>query len=398
MLKHLLASLVCLAFLSATLVAAEEQRQAQNQEASDKMATPNARAVYAYLIALSDNSIPGVIAGQNLGHSDDINNTTGLSGFAPLIVELEKQTGEAPGIIGVDYEHNKIATPDQLHEVNKKLIAYWQAGGLVSINWSPQNPWWNDESDLTQNPGVWTNTRTTGGDMSKVDLTQLTNPQTPMHKIWRRKLERIANALQELQDAGVVVLWRPMQEMNGNWFWWGNSSAPKNAESYIILWQDMYKYFTQTKGLHNLLWVYSPNQSPSILERFSIKPVEWRYPGNAFVDLVAGTTYNDELRIKDYDTYKKFGKPIAIAEYGPLAGEKLSRTGQFDTRLYATRLQNDYPNIAYWMSWSSWSNGDGTQENQALVHNRNAKQLMNDPAVITRKKISWKNYLKQQAE
>lgn len=365
-------------------------------ETSDSMATPNTKAVQAYLAALSNNVIPGVIAGQNVGHSDDIDNPTGLSGYAALITELEKQTGEVPGIMGVDYEHNKIATPEQLHQTNKKIIAFWQAGGLITINWSPHNPWWNDESNILQNPGVWKDTRTQGGDMSNVDLTQLTNSQTEIHNIWRRKLERIANALQELQDAGVVVLWRPMQEMNGNWFWWGNSAAPKNAESYIILWQDMYKYFTQTKGLHNLLWVYSPNQSPTLMEHFSIKPIEWRYPGNAFVDIIAGTTYNDDLRIKDYETYKKFGKPIAIAEYGPLAGDKLSRGGKFDTRLYATRLQNDYPDIAYWVSWSSWSNGDGTQENQALVHNLNAKQLLANPAVITRKNIGWKSFLKKE--
>lgn len=362
---------------------------------TDRMATPNARAVQAYLAALTNNQTEGVIAGQNTGHSDDINNSSGLSGFAPLVVELEKQTGEAPGIIGVDYEHNKIATPEQLSLVNKRLIAWWQSGGLVAINWSPQNPWWNDESDIANKPGFWTFTRTSGGDMSKVNLSLLTNPQSPIYPIWRHKLERVANALQELQDAGVVVLWRPMQEMNGNWFWWGNSAEPKNAESYIILWQDMYKYFTQTKGLHNLLWVYSPNQGPSLLEHFAIKPVEWRYPGNEFVDVVAGTSYNNDLNIKDYETYKRFGKPIAMAEFGPLAGSPVSRAGKLDTQLYAKRFQQDYPAMAYWMSWSSWSNGDGTQENQALIHNQNAKLLLTNPAVITRSHIRWKEYLSE---
>ena len=39
-------------------------------------------------------------------------------------------------------------------------------------------------------------------------------------------IRAIADALLELQKAGVVVLWRPMQEMNGNWFWWGIASPP----------------------------------------------------------------------------------------------------------------------------------------------------------------------------
>ncbi|GGY74883.1 mannan endo-1,4-beta-mannosidase [Cellvibrio zantedeschiae] len=360
---------------------------------SDPKAIPAAKAVQAYLAALTNEKTSGVIAGQNIGHSDDISNTTGLSGFIPLITELENHTGELPGIVGVDYEHNHIATPDGLRRVNTYLIDYWNKGGLITINWSPQNPWWNDEAKVEQNPGKWTYTRSNGGDMSKVDLRELVNPKSPARVIWLRKLERIATALIELQNAGVVVLWRPMQEMNGNWFWWGIDCKPQDADSYIALWRDMYTYFTQTKGLHNLLWVFSPNQSPNLFERSIIKPPMYRYPGDSYVDIFAGTAYNNELVIKDYELFKQSGKPIAIAEFGPRAGETISRQGTLDTRLYQQNLQKDYPAIAYWVSWSSWSNGDGTQENQALVHNKNAKQLLTSAAVITRKGIDWKNYL-----
>lgn len=363
---------------------------------SDPQASPSAKAVQAYLAALTNNTAQGVIAGQNTGHSDDIANTEGLSGFTPLIGELENQTGEAPGIIGVDYEHNKIATPAELHKVNSYLIDYWRKGGLISINWSPHNPWWNDESDIKNKPGIWSDTRTKSGDMSKVDLRELTDPKSPMRIIWLRKLDRIADALTELQNAGVVVLWRPMQEMNGVWFWWGIDAAPKDANSYIAIWQDMYNYFTKIKGLHNLLWVYSPNQSPNFSERSVIRAPLYRYPGNNFVDVFAGTIYNNELNLKDYEIFLQSGKPIAVAEFGPKAGESISRQGTLDTQLYAKRLQKDFPAIAYWMSWSSWSNGDGTQEKQALIHNKNAKQLLADPKIITRSRVDWKNYLSPQ--
>lgn len=229
--------------------------------------------------------------------------------------------------------------------------------------------------------------------MSQVDLTQLVNPQSPIHTVWRRKLDRIANALAELQQAGVVVLWRPLQEMNGNWFWWGISSAPKDPQPYVDVWIDMYRYFTEEKKLNNLLWVYSPNQGPTLMERRFIKPVAWRYPGEKFVDVIAGTAYNDELEIRDYKSYQQFSKPIAMAEFGPIAGGQISRNGTLDTTRYAKQLHNKYPDIAYWMSWSSWSNGDDTQENQALIHNQNAKILLGNTAVISRQRIRWKDFL-----
>ena len=363
------------------------------QLTSNPNASDSTKAVQTYLSALSNNTIPGVIVGQNAGHSDDILNTEGLMGYTPLVAKLQNTTGELPGIIGVDYEHNKIATPAQLATVNKVLIEFWKAGGLITINWAPHNPWWNDESNIEQNPGIWSDTRTNNGDMSQVNLTQLVNLHSPMHKIWRRKLDRIATALNELQTAGVVVLWRPLQEMNGNWFWWGISSSPKDPKPYIDLWIDMYRYFTEEKKLNNLLWVYSPNQGPTMMERSFIKPVDWRYPGPGYVDVIAGTAYNDDLDIRDYQKYRQLGKPIAMAEFGPVAGGEISRSGRLDTLLYTKKLQGKYPDIAYWVSWSSWSNGDGTQENQALIHHQNVRQLMKTPGVITQSRMNWHNFL-----
>lgn len=164
----------------------------------------------AYLAALSNGTIPGVLAGQNTGHGDQILNATGTVGYAPLIDELELQTGEAPAVVGLDYEYEQIYTPAQLSNANQKLIEHWQAGGLITINWSPNNPWWNDESDLANNPGGGDLTRTYGGDMTQVKLGDLVNSTSSVHTVWRTKLDRIAAALQELEDAGVVVLWRPM--------------------------------------------------------------------------------------------------------------------------------------------------------------------------------------------
>ena len=82
------------------------------------------------------------------------------------------------------------------------------------------------------------------------------------------------NALKELQDAGVVVLWRPLPEMNGEWYWWGKTSHPSNAEPYVNIFRDMYDYFTNVKGLNNLIWVYSPAHE----DKPWSNSVFWAYP------------------------------------------------------------------------------------------------------------------------
>ncbi len=118
--------------------------------------------------------------------------------------------------------------------------------GLVTVNWSPQNPWINNESDIINNPGHPSKTRNKDDNMKNVDLNRLVDPADPVNKIWRKKPDRIADALGELKDAGVVVLWRPMQEMNGIWFWWGIASHPHNPEPYIKVYRDMFEYIRKS--------------------------------------------------------------------------------------------------------------------------------------------------------
>jgi len=68
-----------------------------------------------------------------------------------------------------------------------------------------------------------------------------------------RDLDIVALRLTTLRDRDIPVLWRPLHEAAGGWFWWGASGA----QAYIALWEFMYDYFTYEKGLNNLIWVWN---------------------------------------------------------------------------------------------------------------------------------------------
>jgi mannan endo-1,4-beta-mannosidase len=193
---------------------------------------------------------------------------------------------------------------------------------------------------------------------------------------WLNTLDRIAAALTELRDAGVVVLWRPMQEMNGDYFWW----AREKHEVYAELWRDMFDYFTCVKGLDNLLWVFAPGGAATD------RTYSDAYPGADYVDIIAPTAYRNDLVFDVYDDALKYGKPIALSEYGPSAlASDLGANGSFDDRLYIERLDGDYPRVAYFIAWNSW---EGVK--MSLADNLYANELMNDPRVITRDEIAWR--------
>ncbi|MHB8060078.1 MAG: glycoside hydrolase family 26 protein, partial [Gaiellaceae bacterium] len=243
-----------------------------------------------------------------------------------------------------------------------------RAGGLVSITWDPANPWGPDPQNAWRDiehhyPGA--------------DLHALLPGGTKRGQ-WLASLNRIAGALAELRDAGVVVLWRPMQEMNGTLYWWAKTKTSDKHEAYVALWRDMFDYFTSVKGLNNLLWTFAPvaNQAWS----------SFPYPGGAYVDTVAPTGYSNDLAISSYHDALAYGKPIGMSEYGPYAwGADMGANGSFDNRKYIERLSRDYPRIGFFVAMCSW---EGVK--MSLADNLFAKELMNDPRVITRDKIAWR--------
>lgn len=385
--KGILAGLAFLFLIAiAPCAKAGEPRRTVDDTPCDARATKAARSVLAYIASLSTGNANAAIAGQNCGHGSQIAEAANMMGYAAIMGDIAAKTKRYPGILGVDYEHDRIFTAEELDRCNAVLIDWWNKGGLVTINWSPQSPWLNDEVDLAKNPGSWSNTRNEGANLKGVDLDDLVDPSKPVHAIWHRKLDRVAAALGELQDSGVVVLWRPLQEMNGFWFWWGSAGAGGDGERYRRVWRDMYDYLTNEKGLHNILWVYSPcdrGSNPSA----DVKGAAWGYPGDEYVDIVAGTAYNDELAFADYGEYLAFGKPIAMAEYGAASWKNKAHTGSLDNRLYAQTIRKRYPAIAYWVCWHNWANGDGTSSWHSLNRNRFASECLERADVITRDEL-----------
>jgi mannan endo-1,4-beta-mannosidase len=344
--------------------------------------------VLDFITSLSTASVfRGVISGQNAYHGDEITDDAYQRGYRTMIETLHDKTGEWPGIIGLDYEWARSFTPAQLSKANEVLIDYAHNGGIVMVTLTPQNPWFNDETNLAANPGSWEGPESAlSGLPSGASLDDLLNPEKPVHAAWMRKLDRIAGALQELRDAGVVVLFRPMQEMNGVWFWWGISSHRTDPEPYIRVYRAMHDYFTNNKGLDNLIWVYSPTSTygNDTVTNYIFRAVDWAYPGDNYVDIIAGTNYADDMSISDYGTYINMGKPLGIAEYGPNSDGPFFKSGTWDTSRIIERIQNDYPRIAFWVCWHSYPGSSWS-----LVSNLNADILLADPFVINRDDLPW---------
>ncbi len=313
------------------------------QSPANPKANARAKAILRYVQSLEGRTNQCVLSGQFSNFGDGAN----LS----VMDEIHNQTGHWPAIFGVDYAD--FSTDGLICEKpNQAVIGYWKQGGLVTISAHLYNP---------------ARTNASGGLRDKnVDLNPLLDPSSETHVRWLQELDQLAGGLQQLKDAGVVVLWRPLHEMNGDWFWWGG----KDPATFIKLWRQMFDYFTKTKGLDNLLWVYSPGSSGNIAAY---------NPGDRYVALVGLDTYTDFVdarHIKGYAEMAQIKKPFGFTEFGPHGAS--NPPGDYDYRRFIQGVQKDFPRTTFFMSWNNkWS----------LARNTNTTELLNHPWIINREDL-----------
>jgi mannan endo-1,4-beta-mannosidase len=267
------------------------------------------------------------------------------------VAELLKQTGYRAGIMGYDYKHY---TPS--NSVNPDFINHWNNGGFVTILDHFSNP--------ATGAGVFDR---------NIDFADIITPGNKTYTTWYGYLDTVAAGLQALRDAGVVVLWRPFHEMNGGWFWWG----ARNTADFKTAWIQMYNYFTTTKGLNNLLWVYSPNISSGPDESIY-------YPGDQYVDIVSLDMYVDSVDSTYVAQYNRLTstaptKPFALAEFGPSSCTVPPHTGSYDYLNFLNGVKTYFPKTAYFMAW----NGTGR-----IAANQNAQVLMSDSWIVNASDIT----------
>jgi mannan endo-1,4-beta-mannosidase len=331
---------------------------------SNPNATPAARRVLEFLRSLPERPDNRVVAGQFGAYGEG-------AGVPEAVARLQKvfdQTGKWVGLTGMDYRNWDINHGSNLAIPNAYLTDQWNAGGLVTISWHPINPW-------TSGPSTdWEHPKGSGYPPFAGDIAR---EGTAVNSRWMLILSHLADGLQELRDAGVVVLWRPFHEMNGGWFWWGR----QNKQAFTDLWRHMYDYFTKERKLDNLLWVYSP----AIRYNQWMPRTSYFWPGDQYVDVVGLSKYRrlDESTLQldtaqEYSDLLTFCKPFGLFEFGPTPAESQPDAPRWDYSHLIRDIRERYPMTVLFQAWE-W--------HWALGEHLNADRLLNDSWVLTRDEL-----------
>ncbi len=223
-------------------------------------ADKNARRLMKFLTDVYGDYI---ISGQYSG-------ATKVSSEFTNIYEI---TGRYPAMAGFDlmeYTPSRVEFGSGSSDVDNAIRWWEQDGGIVTFCWhwnaptkylinTPSNPWWR---------GFY-------ADATNIDLAKIMNGEDEEgYNLLISDIDAIAVQLKVLEDAGVPVLWRPLHEASGGWFWWGAAGA----EPLVELWQLMYDRLTNHHKINNLIWVWNGQDGP------------W-YPGDEYVDIIGEDVY-----------------------------------------------------------------------------------------------------------
>jgi hypothetical protein len=206
-------------------------------------ATPQTRKVLCYLHSVYGNHI---LSGQEENNDDNGMNT------------VFQATGKYPAIRSFDV--NNFRAPSQ-------CVDHWNKGGLCMFGYHMGI---NGQSFNT-----------------RVNIDNVLKSGTSENNSFNQDLDRIAQYVQPLKDAGGVAIIRLFHEagvVDCNWFWWSMGSSAQ----WQALFKYAFKYLTGTKGLNNTLWVAPLCGHPDAAYN----------PGSDYIDFGGADTY---VKAGDYE-------------------------------------------------------------------------------------------------
>ncbi|MCH9681684.1 MAG: hypothetical protein K0V04_09645 [Deltaproteobacteria bacterium] len=367
----------------------------------DQMVLENRQAVLDYLSGLSERSTNRILSGQLQAKK---NGDTRLEAYPyddpeGYMHRVFEHTGVYPGLMGVRYDAKGYIEPADITSSNDAIIEWWnEAGGLVMVGVGFANPEGNSKGE-----GVHDRLRSPEGSSVDVEQLLMTSPANAARSALRAQYAQVATGLQQLEDAGVVVIFKPYHEGSASHhFWWSHAAQEVH---YIQLWRELHDYLTIERGLSNLIWEWCPHSQGSdpvwtADPDSPDNPALLTYPGADYVDIISLSWYasfvpgnSDPLyKLKAESRYlalqglgqKPFdGKIFALGEAGPRRYSGTPTHDEpWDYRYLLSMVQQRFPAAAYWQSWNGRS---------ALTEaNDHTIDVMHDPRVVTLDEVDWR--------
>lgn len=192
------------------------------------------------------------------------------------------------------------------------------------------------------------------------------------------KLARYADAIEADGLRSVPIIFRPLHEMTGGWFWWGYPSwdcahllpgaTVTGPAAYQKVYRTIVEYLRSERGLDNLLFAYAPDKLWDGVGTTEEERYLAGYPGDAYVDILGIDLYYlaDQDPAQLQTTYVRYLQLVSrlAAQHGKLAA--LTEVGDYrlasETTSAQARWYQDHllplvtapgVDLAYMLTWEN---------------------------------------------
>jgi mannan endo-1,4-beta-mannosidase len=287
--------------------------------------------------------------------------------------DVRDVTGQHPGLVGIDVWDLAIKSDDlspspAVHAAAARHV--YEQGGVVTMEWEMRGC--NSSDDAS-----------TGfqGAGNEDCLCKIANDDS-FARQWLidGKLARFADALDRYDMTSMPLIFRPLHELNADWFWWGSrywdcgsripGATVTGADAYRKVFRTIVDYLRQERGLDNLLVAYAPDKLQGAGSSEDALYLVG-YPGDEYVDVLGIDLYYDAERSLDEQTrtYQRYlemvtrlartrGKLAALTETGNyrMSQEATAEdTRWFTEHLLSLMLGNPAVRLAYIATWENRS-------------------------------------------
>ncbi len=138
--------------------------------------------------------------------------------------------------------------------INEAIEWSKESGGLATFTWH-----WNVPKDIDNPSGGYAFYTDEISNFSQINAV---TPGTKEYETVIHDIDLIATKIQRMESEGITILFRPLHEASGSWFWWGlqGKDSARN-EVFQKLWYMIYDRMENYHKLSNIIWVWN-GQNP----------------------------------------------------------------------------------------------------------------------------------------
>jgi mannan endo-1,4-beta-mannosidase len=260
----------------------ESETPGENDILVDSKATDETVALYNNLlnISRSDKFIFGQEFPTDFRYQGGLNGDVNESDCKDIV-------GDHPGLHGSDFHYylNKSDNEKSIH-LNAAKQAYAR-GAVVTFDWHIVGQ--NSSTFYVQ-----------GNEMLFQDILQNKNGA---QEWFYGETDKVISIIKSL---GFPIVFRPLHEMNGKWFWWHSD----NANDYKTFWRLFVDYLA-SKDVHNVIYCWSPNFAQNE-DYFKY------YPGDNYVDVLGIDAYEPGISMSHAELFTVM---VQMVDYATLTGK-----------------------------------------------------------------------------